>query len=182
MKLIGIFLRLMATNNLHSSMCLQSRGNKWWRISRIRKCHEKCMMQQVGTYKDTVPEDINARKHCYKGKKPSKSLGKGDYCSHRLPVLGGLAVLTESHHLPPSTTSSWRQDHFHVPMKQAIPLKWLEVSLTKDISFHEFCIRGWCIVGKKQTCPYCKEKVDLKRMISNPYPFWKVMKYYLKCF
>ncbi|KAI2651143.1 RING finger protein 121 [Labeo rohita] len=24
--------------------------------------------------------------------------------------------------------------------------------------FHEFCIRGWCIVGKKQTCPYCKEK------------------------
>lgn len=22
--------------------------------------------------------------------------------------------------------------------------------------FHEFCIRGWCIIGKKQTCPYCK--------------------------
>ncbi|CAG0892551.1 unnamed protein product [Cyprideis torosa] len=36
--------------------------------------------------------------------------------------------------------------------------------------FHEFCIRGWCIVGKKQTCPYCKEKVDLKRMFSN---FWE---------
>uniref|UniRef100_G3SVI1 Ring finger protein 175 n=1 Tax=Loxodonta africana TaxID=9785 RepID=G3SVI1_LOXAF len=36
-------------------------------------------------------------------------------------------------------------------------------------SFHEFCIRGWCIVGKKQTCPYCKEKVDLKRTISNPW-------------
>ncbi|KAB0370212.1 hypothetical protein FD755_018174 [Muntiacus reevesi] len=35
--------------------------------------------------------------------------------------------------------------------------------------FHEFCIRGWCIVGKKQTCPYCKEKVDLKRMINNPW-------------
>eukprot|EP00064_Thunnus_orientalis_P021990 superscaffoldBa00007037_g22165 len=37
--------------------------------------------------------------------------------------------------------------------------------------FHEFCIRGWCIVGKKQTCPYCNEKVDLKRMMNNPYPF-----------
>ena len=37
-------------------------------------------------------------------------------------------------------------------------------------SFHEFCIRGWCIVGKKQTCPYCKEKVDLKIMFKNPYP------------
>lgn len=35
--------------------------------------------------------------------------------------------------------------------------------------FHEFCIRGWCIVGKKQICPYCKEKVDLKRMFSNPW-------------
>ncbi|MGH0179101.1 UNVERIFIED_CONTAM: hypothetical protein FKN15_000756 [Acipenser sinensis] len=35
--------------------------------------------------------------------------------------------------------------------------------------FHEFCIRGWCIVGKKQTCPYCKEKVDLQRMFSNPW-------------
>ncbi|XP_046854405.1 RING finger protein 121-like [Xenia sp. Carnegie-2017] len=35
--------------------------------------------------------------------------------------------------------------------------------------FHEFCIRGWCIVGKKQTCPYCKEKVDLKRMFPNPW-------------
>lgn len=36
--------------------------------------------------------------------------------------------------------------------------------------FHEFCIRGWCIVGKKQTCPFCNEKVDLKRMINN---FWE---------
>jgi len=35
--------------------------------------------------------------------------------------------------------------------------------------FHEFCIRGWCIVGKKQICPYCKEKVDLKRMFRNPW-------------
>ncbi|XP_076193649.1 RING finger protein 175 [Aptenodytes patagonicus] len=36
--------------------------------------------------------------------------------------------------------------------------------------FHESCIRGWCIAGKNQTCPYCPEKVDLKRMLSNPYP------------
>uniref|UniRef100_A0A8C6T522 Ring finger protein 121 n=1 Tax=Neogobius melanostomus TaxID=47308 RepID=A0A8C6T522_9GOBI len=41
--------------------------------------------------------------------------------------------------------------------------------LTCNHVFHEFCIRGWCIVGKKQTCPYCKEKVDLKRMFSNPW-------------
>ncbi|XP_039396440.1 RING finger protein 175 [Mauremys reevesii] len=30
-------------------------------------------------------------------------------------------------------------------------------------------IQCWCIVGKKQTCPYCNEKVDLKRMLSNPW-------------
>lgn len=36
-------------------------------------------------------------------------------------------------------------------------------------SFHEFCIRGWCVVGKKQTCPYCKEKVDLQKLFKNPW-------------
>ncbi|ESN94144.1 hypothetical protein HELRODRAFT_193855 [Helobdella robusta] len=41
--------------------------------------------------------------------------------------------------------------------------------LNCEHSFHEFCIRGWCIVGKKQTCPYCKEKVDLKRMFPSPW-------------
>ena len=41
--------------------------------------------------------------------------------------------------------------------------------LTCTHLFHEFCIRGWCIVGKKQTCPYCKEKVDLKRLFKNPW-------------
>ncbi|CAH0775031.1 unnamed protein product [Bemisia tabaci] len=41
--------------------------------------------------------------------------------------------------------------------------------LTCNHEFHEFCIRGWCIVGKKQICPYCKEKVDLKRMFQNPW-------------
>lgn len=41
--------------------------------------------------------------------------------------------------------------------------------------FHEFCIRGWCIIGKKQTCPYCKEKVDLKKIFRNPYPFFKML-------
>ncbi|CAE1330945.1 RNF121_175 [Acanthosepion pharaonis] len=41
--------------------------------------------------------------------------------------------------------------------------------LTCSHIFHEFCIRGWCIVGKKQTCPYCKEKVDLQRMFPGPW-------------
>lgn len=57
---------------------------------------------------------------------------------------------------------------FRVEYTTPPPYTWLLNSLC--LRFHEFCIRGWCIVGKKQTCPYCKEKVDLKRMFSNPYP------------
>lgn len=29
--------------------------------------------------------------------------------------------------------------------------------------YHEFCIKGWTIVGKKDTCPACKEKVSQPR-------------------
>lgn len=72
-----------------------------------------------------------------------------------------------------ATTPPYRWGRSHrVRVKQTAPSTSVtEASLTRCVSFHEFCIRGWCIVGKKQTCPYCKEKVDLKRMISNPYPF-----------
>ena len=35
--------------------------------------------------------------------------------------------------------------------------------------YHEFCIRGWIIVGKKDTCPYCNEKVDLKSTFTTPW-------------
>lgn len=31
--------------------------------------------------------------------------------------------------------------------------------------FHEHCLRGWAIVGKKDTCALCSEKVDLKSLI-----------------
>lgn len=27
-------------------------------------------------------------------------------------------------------------------------------------SFHEDCIKGWCLLGKKSFCPYCRKKVD----------------------
>jgi len=33
--------------------------------------------------------------------------------------------------------------------------------------FHEQCIRGWSIVGKKETCPFCLEKVDVKSLIPD---------------
>ena len=33
--------------------------------------------------------------------------------------------------------------------------------------FHEVCIKGWTIIGKKDVCPYCKEKVDLNQFKTN---------------
>ncbi|CAG8583939.1 4205_t:CDS:2 [Dentiscutata erythropus] len=35
--------------------------------------------------------------------------------------------------------------------------------------FHNDCIRGWCLIGKKDICPYCKEKVDMKEFKTNPW-------------
>lgn len=33
--------------------------------------------------------------------------------------------------------------------------------------FHESCIRGWAIVGKHNTCPYCAAPVDLSLILGN---------------
>jgi len=42
--------------------------------------------------------------------------------------------------------------------------------------FHEFCIRGWTIVGKKDSCPTCCEKVSLKDVLgSSPWQSQSVM-------
>jgi RING finger protein 121 len=36
--------------------------------------------------------------------------------------------------------------------------------------FHEFCLKGWSIIGKKEYCPVCKEKVNIKDHLSkNPW-------------
>jgi RING finger protein 121 len=33
--------------------------------------------------------------------------------------------------------------------------------------FHELCIRGWTIVGKKDVCPVCLEKVDMRDLCAD---------------
>lgn len=48
--------------------------------------------------------------------------------------------------------------------------------------FHEYCIRGWCIIGKKQTCPYCKEKVDLQRLFKHAYEKFALMEFLVSSF
>uniref|UniRef100_A0A6B2LCV8 RING-type domain-containing protein n=1 Tax=Arcella intermedia TaxID=1963864 RepID=A0A6B2LCV8_9EUKA len=43
------------------------------------------------------------------------------------------------------------------------------VSLTCEHLFHSWCIRGWTIVGKKDVCPICCEKVNLSSTFVNPW-------------
>jgi len=43
------------------------------------------------------------------------------------------------------------------------------VGLKCGHSFHDLCIKGWCLVGKKNTCPYCHEKVDMNNAFQRPW-------------
>ncbi len=49
-------------------------------------------------------------------------------------------------------------------------------SLDCGHSFHEFCIRGWLMVGKQDTCAYCHEKCTLKQHFGrNPWEIQNVL-------
>jgi len=43
------------------------------------------------------------------------------------------------------------------------------VQLNCKHRFHDWCIRGWTMIGKKETCPYCSEKVTLRTLFRNPW-------------
>ena len=49
------------------------------------------------------------------------------------------------------------------------------VQLSCRHRFHEFCVRGWSIVGKKDVCPYCKERVNFRDLFSNPWETQNLM-------
>ena len=44
-----------------------------------------------------------------------------------------------------------------------------EIELDCGHWFHGFCIRGWIMIGKRDVCPVCKEKVNLKGIFANPW-------------
>lgn len=45
-------------------------------------------------------------------------------------------------------------------------------TLTCGHIYHQYCIFGWCLIGKKQVCPFCREKVDLNKLFAS-LPFQK---------
>ena len=44
-----------------------------------------------------------------------------------------------------------------------------EIQINCGHTFHGFCIRGWIMIGKRDVCPVCKEKVNLKGIFANPW-------------
>jgi len=48
------------------------------------------------------------------------------------------------------------------------------IKLNCSHQFHEWCIRGWTMIGKKQTCPFCGEKVE-NQLNTNPWAKQGVM-------
>ncbi|KAI5180988.1 RING finger protein 121/175 [Nematocida sp. AWRm80] len=44
-----------------------------------------------------------------------------------------------------------------------------KITLSCNETFHETCIKSWKILGKTDTCPSCKEKVDLSNVAMNPW-------------
>lgn len=57
------------------------------------------------------------------------------------------------------------QDNQHLGEKLANNEK--TVQLTCKHLFHDQCIRGWTLVGKKDSCPVCLEKVDLRALYAD---------------
>lgn len=55
---------------------------------------------------------------------------------------------------------------FGVPAAQ-VPATEQTVTLPCKHSFHRQCLQGWTIVGKKDTCPQCLEKVDLRQLYAD---------------
>jgi RING finger protein 121 len=41
------------------------------------------------------------------------------------------------------------------------------MKLSCNHEFHEECIRGWSVVGKKSVCPFCGEKVDTSAILAS---------------
>jgi hypothetical protein len=48
-----------------------------------------------------------------------------------------------------------------------VPKEEVSVQLSCKHLFHQECVRGWLIVGKKDSCPTCQEKVDLRHLAAE---------------
>jgi len=80
-------------------------------------------------------------------------------------ICGGKLLATN----PKQTLSNDPPQNIELDDESAVSSVEKTVSLACKHPFHEWCIRGWTIVGKKDVCPYCCEKVDLTSTLVNPW-------------
>jgi len=84
-------------------------------------------------------------------------------------IANSLRDKNESSDSTSSSTSGRSPDHSNVNSSSNISNSNYIVTLNCSHKYHEWCIRGWTMIGKKDTCPYCSEKVQLKTIFKNPW-------------
>ncbi|KAG7667551.1 hypothetical protein KSW81_001246 [Nannochloris sp. 'desiccata'] len=57
--------------------------------------------------------------------------------------------------------------HTHVGLNSGLDDGEKSIQLSCKHIFHKDCLRGWLIVGKKDTCPTCSERVDLRQLYAD---------------
>ncbi|KAJ1501016.1 hypothetical protein HMI54_013164 [Coelomomyces lativittatus] len=66
----------------------------------------------------------------------------------------------------------------HVPSTSSSSSEGIQLPCTHE--FHELCLRGWTILGKREVCPFCKEKVDFRSVLPlHPWDKAQLVYFYL---
>lgn len=75
-------------------------------------------------------------------------------------ICGG--ELADAHSISTSLlTIDQQQSRTNIPTGEA------SIQLSCKHIFHSDCMRGWLIIGKKDSCPVCNEKVDLRTLYAD---------------
>jgi len=88
-----------------------------------------------------------------------------ELCAEYMASSVGFSKAAEKYY-DPSRCAICAQD-FKDPESEDVAEPCFELSC-KHV-YHENCIRGWAMVGKKDTCPMCNEKVDMAAFSSTPW-------------
>lgn len=108
--------------------------------------------------------------YCKEGSLPNRLL-RPNTCS----VCGDMVDSSETTSPPPPPPPSSSND---ADLEDRPLISWIKgksvsnsfgVTLNCGHVFHTNCLHGWCLLGKKDICPYCREKVEMGLVHTNPW-------------